>query len=434
MGWAWFKRLVAAEDGSIAVLGALALVSTLGMSGLAVEVGNGYAAKIRNQRVADMAALGAAIAYKNSGQTGSAGALLAQDVASAIATANGQTNGVNGATVTATPDNMTAPTKITVIVTTPVPVRLASIAYSGATSFNVTNSATASLASSGSSAGCITALGTSATAVSADGGAKILASGCAINTNGTIYSSNTSATVTAKQMAAYAINDPATSWGGQGVITNPTARNWTLGARSSTDPIKDNAAVKAALCAVNKLAGTTDTYDATSNPYGYVGGNTGCTNPLVAPTSYSATGAADVTFTSGSSPPAGYAAYYDNNGTYTLPGSSYTFGNVTVNGGVTVRFTASNITLAATSITMNGATMSIGNGSVKVSGNLNVNANNPITIGNGAHSFGSLTIGGGKKLDVGSGNFNLTGGVSVSGGAYLKVNIAADNTVTIRRR
>ena len=59
-----FARLFAAERGSIMVLAALSLTAVMGMSGLAVEVGTGYAAKTRNQRVADMAALGAALAYQ----------------------------------------------------------------------------------------------------------------------------------------------------------------------------------------------------------------------------------------------------------------------------------------------------------------------------------------------------------------------------------
>jgi len=58
----WLRRLFAAEGGSIVVMAAFALTAVMGMAGLAVELGNGYATKVRNQRVADMAALGAALA------------------------------------------------------------------------------------------------------------------------------------------------------------------------------------------------------------------------------------------------------------------------------------------------------------------------------------------------------------------------------------
>ena len=81
----WIRRLFAAEGGSIIVMAAMALTAVMGMSGLAVEVGTGYAAKVRNQRVADMAAVGAALAYRSSSQD----ATVATQVAKDIVVANG---------------------------------------------------------------------------------------------------------------------------------------------------------------------------------------------------------------------------------------------------------------------------------------------------------------------------------------------------------
>ena len=59
------------------VMAAFGLTAVMGMSGLAVEVGTGYAAKVRNQRVADAAALGAALAYNSSNQSVSAAVQVA---------------------------------------------------------------------------------------------------------------------------------------------------------------------------------------------------------------------------------------------------------------------------------------------------------------------------------------------------------------------
>ena len=62
----FFRKLLNAREGSVLVLGALSLASVMGMSGLAVEIGNAWTIKVQRQRVADIAALGSALAYKNS--------------------------------------------------------------------------------------------------------------------------------------------------------------------------------------------------------------------------------------------------------------------------------------------------------------------------------------------------------------------------------
>src|SRR4051812_50176059 len=73
------RRLLTAQRGSIMILAALSLTAVMGMSGLAVEIGNGYATKVRNQRVADMAALGPAQAYQ-SNQSTTVAAQVATDI------------------------------------------------------------------------------------------------------------------------------------------------------------------------------------------------------------------------------------------------------------------------------------------------------------------------------------------------------------------
>ena len=131
-----FRRLFAAEGGTIMVLAAFALTAVMGMSGLAVEVGNGYSTKVRNQRVADMAALGAAQAYQ-----ANQSAATATQVAKDIVAASGLP--ASSATVNA-PVTVNGVSAITVTVTTAVPVRLAQVVMNN-TSYNVTNTAAASL-------------------------------------------------------------------------------------------------------------------------------------------------------------------------------------------------------------------------------------------------------------------------------------------------
>jgi len=80
---------------------------------------------------------------------------------------------------------------------------------------------------------------------------------------------------------------------------------------------------------------------------------------------------------------------------------------------------------------MSGASLSFGNGAIAIAGTFNVNSNTTITMGDGAHSFGSITIGGGKSLSIGSGNFYVVNSLSLAGGAWIKVGISTGDTVTI---
>jgi hypothetical protein len=166
----------------------------------------------------------------------------------------------------------------------------------------------------------------------------------------------------------------------------------------------------------------------------YAGGNRNCANPVVPPAVNSPSGATDWTLAyvnKGTTAPSMYKTA-DSGCVYVIPPGNYTIGKLKVNGGCAVTFQGGvGYSIMVDSIDMSGSDMSIGDGTLTVNGDFSVNGNNPITIGNGAHSFGSLTIGGGKKLDVGSGNFNVSGGVSVAGGGYLRVAIGADDTVTI---
>ncbi|MFN3798301.1 MAG: pilus assembly protein TadG-related protein, partial [Sphingobium yanoikuyae] len=62
-----FRNLFLSHDGSVSVVAALSLIGVIGMAGLAVDLNRGYERRIATQRVADMAALAAAVAYKADG-------------------------------------------------------------------------------------------------------------------------------------------------------------------------------------------------------------------------------------------------------------------------------------------------------------------------------------------------------------------------------
>ena len=195
------------------VLAALALTAVMGMTGLAVEIGNGYSTKVRNQRVADMAALGAAQAYQ-SGQS----ATTATQVAKDIVKASGLT--VSNVTVNA-PVTINGSSAIQVTVTTAVPIRLAQfVVHDADSSYDVTSSAAASLTSS-SAPPCITALSGAVTnGISLTGGTSITATNCSVVTNSGI-SATWGTHITAKEVVSgKTVTDPGT-----GITTTPTANN-----------------------------------------------------------------------------------------------------------------------------------------------------------------------------------------------------------------
>lgn len=90
---------VRGERGQILVLFALAVVVIVGMMGLVLDGGAAFAQRRAEQGVADLASMAGATAYLNTQGTVADKTAAADAAARAIATANGYTNGAEGATV-----------------------------------------------------------------------------------------------------------------------------------------------------------------------------------------------------------------------------------------------------------------------------------------------------------------------------------------------
>ncbi len=137
----------------VTTIATLALPIVVGAAGLAFDLNRGYQQRVIIQRAADMAALGAAMAYRDSGEE-SVITPVAQDIAAA--------NGLSGAVVVATlqADFPSAGQEaILVTVSMPTPYILASVlGFSG--SFNVTAESYSSVSGGGGSAysSCLLAL------------------------------------------------------------------------------------------------------------------------------------------------------------------------------------------------------------------------------------------------------------------------------------
>jgi len=372
------------------MMAAFSLTAVMGMSGLAVEIGTGYAAKVRNQRAADMAAVGAALAYRSSNQSVDAATQVARD----IVVAHGLP--ANSATVQV-PVTIGGASAVQVSVKTAVPIKMASL-ITKAAAYDVTSSAAASYGDTPSS-GCVTALSSSKTAIDLSGGAQLTASGCTISTNGTL-----SATGGAQVSASQVVANATSTGGGANITTTPSANNIVTKTNGAADKVKSQSAVMTALCYVNKLNGTSDG--------DYADGNTNCANQKVTPVSVAAVTGEDWDMTS---KPSSNVEKYRNGDNFVVPAGPYTIGTLTIDGKTQVSFVGP-VTLTVDKIVVKGGTLTIGDGDVTVAGALTLGGGVTVTMGNGKHSFGSISIGGGSQLYTGTGSLNITADLNVDGG------------------
>jgi uncharacterized membrane protein len=135
VGISW-KRLCD-ERAAISVLSAVSLAAVIGVSALVTEYGHGLLQRSDNQRVADLAAYGGALAYntvyKATGSVAS-GTTSGESAATKIATLNGLTGG--GITVTSafvTWPRLDGNTAMQVTVTTNLPMYVAEVLLASTT-------------------------------------------------------------------------------------------------------------------------------------------------------------------------------------------------------------------------------------------------------------------------------------------------------------
>lgn len=376
------------RDGSIALIGAMALSAVLGMAGFAVEGTQGYMAKVRNQRVADLAALGAALAYKSNPSN-----TIMIATAQTIARANGlPASSVNAVTAT-TPSGGPA---VKVTVTTAVPLDLAK-AISSKISYNVANTAMASLTSS-STAACITALSQSVSyGIVMTGGTKISATGCGVSTGAGISLESSSTTITAAQVTAGGgINRTAS------IITSPTPNNYSQNkVNAVSDPISSDARL---IAAFNKLG--TWTRPAT---------------PTAPPSIANPTTPAGADWDFSWSPNATVAAYRDSQygSSYTVPAGNYTIGKLSVQGGITVKFTggAGRTITIANGINQSGSSLTFGPGTYRINGDIS-QGSGTLSFGDGSYSIGSGAVSLGGTVSFGAGPLSWNQTLNISSGSY----------------
>ena len=364
------RTLSGSTRGGVALIGALSLTSIVGMGAFAVEATQGYAAKTSNQRIADMAALAGALAYNVHSNASEMTA-----TARAIAVAQGLP--ASAAAVALTTDVASGKQLVQVTVTTSVPLALGKV-LTAAPSYEVSAIGAATTTTTASvTPPCIAALNGSPTyGVTMGGGTVLSAAGCAVSANAGV-SVTGGARITAQQVnAGKAVN----IGGGASITTSPTANNiFANKANAAADWISDNGPLKAALCQVNKINNTIDT--------DYADHNDDCISELVTPPAVSGQ-PWDLNY----NPAANVAAYRTGNNTYVIPAGAVTgpISSLTLQGGITATF-----------------------------------------LGPANLTIGTITMGGGTALHIGSGNIVINTEIDLQGGAVLDFDVGVGNTVTI---
>ncbi|MEH3103193.1 MAG: hypothetical protein PGN12_04730 [Sphingomonas phyllosphaerae] len=431
------------------MLAALSAVSLIGMASFAVDLNRGYETMVSNQRVADMAALAAAVAYgaaKNEA--------ILQPTAQDLATVHGITNGtVVARLVTDVPTPGAKAVQVTI--TVPLNITLGRVLGLGA-SYPVSTIATASLATQ-STAGCIVGLANSGNAIETQGGATINAAACAVAGVGTV--ANNGNGITAKNIISGA-GDIVNNYGTlsadllryAGTFTNPSWNNNVPSAdkrvkQSSTvtDPLADNLDLSSARSLIGTwrapatLANPTTpgggaawSFSSTPSPAVVAFRKGGSSNFVVPAGNYTIDtldigGGISVTFNAGSTVTVARGVTIGG-------GSTVVFGDGTyrINGGFTsgssgVTFGNGELSIGAGTVSFTG-TNRVGNGPVTIVSPLTIGGGATLAIGAGAHAFGGISVGGGSWLTMGDGSLDVTGAVSVAGDSTI---IAGAGDVTL---
>lgn len=358
-------RLFGDTRGAITILTAFSMVAVIGCSALALEFGYGLLRRVENQRVADIAAYGGALVYNSTGSTSSTSSAVGK-----IASLNGLASTAATSAVVSSPSG-DGNQAVQVTVTTSDPLVLAKV-VSASTTLPV--SATAYAEIKASAPGCVIALSGSGTGVSLTGGATLTASDCAVASNTTVTAHACSNTITTKY-----------------VDYNTTAPNpsCALVPPSGTPSVKQSKVLTA-----DPLSGNSEVTGATSRISSVAS--------MTSPAAPSVSAGSAVNFGWGSSPmsvgsPACTAVLSGSTWTVTCSGgSTFTFGTITLAGGITVNFN----TGGSSSVTYNingdidgssGTALSFGPGTYNIKGAIIAAGNMPISFGAGTFNIGTAT-------------------------------------------
>ncbi|XJJ71978.1 pilus assembly protein TadG-related protein [Novosphingobium sp. BL-8A] len=392
------------KSGGVSTLVALSLPVVIGSVGLGFDLNRGYNQRLFNQRVADMAALGAAMEYRASESADINAAARSIAVANELSTAV-----VKAELVSDFPN--AGDTSVRVTVTHSVPYTLAAVlGFSG--SYSVAADAAAIVSSEAPyAAPCFLALSGASDALQVQGGASIVASDCSVaavgdvTNNGTLIKASdiisgsgsialAYGTLTANSLR-YANGLSVPAWNSN----LPPAKDRHNVTTTLSDPWASSSELQAAIAQIGNHA----PLPTLSNPVTPSGSE----------------------WNLSWSPSAAVTAYRTGpyTGEYVIPKGDYTIGAFIVGGGIKVTFeSGSNITIANGVSIGGGSTVNFGDSNIRVNGGFD-SGSNGVTIGNGTLWIGSGTVTFSGTNKKGNGDVTINAPVSLGGGIYLDMGV-----------
>lgn len=419
----FLHRLAGDAAGAIGVLGALALVSVIGVSALALEYGHALLARSENQRVADLAAYGGALVYNASGDSSTDAESAATNIAAL--------NGVSGNGVTLTPSVVSSPTNdgnsaVEVTVTTHVPLLLARVLTTD-TTLPVTATSWAEI--NANAPACIIALSTSGSGITVTSAAGITADNCTVASNAAVTVSSASK-ITTKDL------DYGTTYstsGASGIVPPAGTASVTYSQTTTTDPLASNSEVTGAVARLS-------TVEALTSP---------------AAPSFTFTPPANLSFTSSTysgSVPSGCNTPTHSGASWTLTctsGGTYNFASLSVTSTAKLAFNTGGS--AATTYNFTGgitvsssAGLTAGPGTFNIAQGILVSGSSSATFGAGTFDIGpgtsactdggkySLCVESATSLTIGGPSaFTFAGGVYAGSSATIELGSGTTNTYAI---
>jgi Flp pilus assembly protein TadG len=352
-------RFLRSRRGSLTVMSAVMMVALAGTAGLVAEFGNGLFHRIRDQRLADAAAMAGATVYDETNSNTSMNTAVSN-----VAALNGL-NGTIAASIVASPtgDGKQA---VQVTVTSHAPLLLSRLLMP--TTSSVTINATSYAEMKPGAAGCIIALNTGGTGITVNGGASVSAPGCAVASDQNVNCHSSTNTITTK----YVYYDAATlscNW-----VQAPTGYTLTKTPNTYTpDPLVGTPEVlgqTSRLTAVNAIASPTLALSGSGTSLAFTGSsNAGIITALAA---QGCTG-----------------SYASSTWTITCTPGTHTFGTVSASN-ATVNFNvggSSSDIYNFTQVSNSGATLSFGPGTYNIAQGITASSSGSTATAFGAGTF-----------------------------------------------
>ncbi|HUO12052.1 MAG TPA: pilus assembly protein TadG-related protein [Caulobacteraceae bacterium] len=431
-------RALRRRDGSVTVISALVLPVLIAIVGFVAEYGNGLLHKAEDQRIADAAAFAAATAYnENSSDSMS-------QVVNSIAAMNGITSSNISASVVNSPSG-DGNQAVEVTVTTQTPLMLTEVLNIHQTS--LTETATAYAEMKGGTPGCIIALASGGAGVTLSGGTSVTAASCAVSSDSsvTVPCGTTITTTTVDYDSASAPSEPCTG------IVAPTGKTLAIHKASTSDPLAGTSELATATSRLTTGTFYTTPGGSTTASTAGVEGLTSpaqpaaVTGPAVTP-GYTAT---DVPPVTGCTDPS-YSAYSATHNWVCTGNGPFNFGAVTIGGGITFTVTVTGNTTTPVfniaSINMSGTAMTWPAGNYNIPGGISVSGGNTDTFGQGTYVIGTgvcsngysicnsttmISFGGATSVSPGSIVMTTSGGISNGGGSTMVLGTGSANSFDI---